>query len=141
MKKGYRDDHLFGDAITDPKEVAFFETRDLGNIDIPIYLLKHGGFNEEENNFLKDIIDNECDEIDKEFFQEIIGKYVGDRNFCKWLCNTPADVYYSYLAPMSGNDISLEEFEKGYVTEYNIPESAVVLADLGDEGRLYVWKE
>ncbi len=141
--KGYRSEYLFGDGITDPLEVAFYETRDLGNSDIPDMLLKKGiTLTDEEREYLETF--HEQDEPDKEFFQDIVSKFIGNRNFCKWLCATPADIYYSYVKPLNlkGRELSLELFlETEDITEYDIPEDAVVLADLGREGSLFVWKE
>ena len=147
--KGYRIETLFGDGITDPAQVAFFEVQNLDNTDIPEYLINHpGNLEEAEISFLKEIINRELDEIDKYYFVEIIEKYCNGRNFCKWLCDSPKDVYDSYIGIMSGNEkISYENaINSGMVsenefTEYEIPNNAIILSDLGREGKLFCWKE
>lgn len=139
--KGYRNERLFGDGITDPLEVAFYEARDLGNPDIPDMLLKKCmTLTEVEREFLETF--HEQDEPDKWFFQDIVRKLIGERNFCKWLCATREDIYYSYIEPLEGKNLSLDLFlETEEIAEYDIPEDAIVLADLGREGSLFVWKE
>ena len=109
---GYRDNNLFGDGYTDPLEVSYYETSVLGNTDIPDHILNQKrlyGITEEEYGFLRDICEYNVDEIDKWYFQEIIQKYIGDRNCCLWLCKSPEDVYNSYVAPMSGETVPFEE--------------------------------
>lgn len=138
--KGYRCEYLFGDGVTDPLEVSFYETRDLGNSDIPDMILKTcQTLTEEERVFLNTF--KEQDEPDKWFFQSIVRKYIGNRNFCKWLCKSPKDIFHSYIEPFKDNSILLNEFlNSGDISEYNIPDDAIVLADLGVEGSLYCWR-
>ncbi len=138
--KGYRSETLFGDGYTDPLEVAFFETRDLGNPDIPETLLKNDPWlTDDQKKYLKTY--EQYEELDKEYFQEIVRKYIGDRNFCKWLCKSPEDIWKNYVHPLD-KSVSLELFlATEEITEYEIPEDAIVLADLGSEGALYCWKK
>ncbi|MBO5551237.1 MAG: hypothetical protein J5966_04690 [Lachnospiraceae bacterium] len=136
---GYRDNDLFGDGYTDPLEVSYYETSVLGNTDIPDHILNQErlyGITEEEYGFLRDICEYNVDEIDKWYFQEIIQKYIGDRNCCLWLCKRPEDVYNSYIAPMSGETVSFEEY-RDRITAYEIPDDALVMSDGGTEGALY----
>lgn len=144
--KGYRSETLFDDGYTDPVEVAFYETQELGNIDIPSMLLEKAQLTEDEAEFLGNVVsflnedeDAEIDEIDEECFCEIVRKYIDGRNYCKWLCPTPKDVWACYVEPIH-HDVSFEDFA-GEVTEYDIPEDAIKLADLGAEGVLWCWKK
>ena len=36
---GYRDDNLFGSGNTNPIDVIYFECKELGNTDIPTYMV------------------------------------------------------------------------------------------------------
>ncbi len=136
---GYRCENLFGDGYTDPLEVTFYETRDLGNPDIPDMLLKNDPYlTDDQQKFLETL--DQQDEIDKEYFQEIVSKYIGNRNFCKWLCKSPEDIWASYINPFDRN-MPLQLFlDTEDISAYEIPEDAIVLADLGEEGSLYCWK-
>lgn len=138
--KGYRSEALFGDGITDPLKVAYHETATLGNPDIPDWLIKHDAkLSAEEEEFLDSIT---AIENDKEYFFDILRNYLDGRNFCKWLCDKPEDIYHSYIEPFESNSISLDEFlNSGDIDCYNVPDSAVKLADLGVEGSLWCWKK
>ena len=141
--KGYRCENLFGDNVTDPIKVAIYECKELGNSDIPEYILKNSNdltYDEQIflNNFLTTTDFNEF--FDEEFFTEIIKKYIGNRNYCKWLCSTPENIYFSYVAPFEQEGVSLELFlETEDITEYEIPNDAIILSDIDMEGVLYVW--
>ena len=162
---GYRDETLFGDGITDPCEVVFYETDTLGNSDIVEYILsKHSDcLSENERKWLGKIVkyilsnrsyyfssgeqsspdeidDDEIGEIDKEYFVEIIKKVIGDRDFCVWLCKSPDDIYDSYVGVRSKSPDRKEYMETADIRAYRIPDDAMILSDLGMEGRLYVWK-
>lgn len=54
--KGYRDDALFDDGIRDPKEVAYYETAVLGNIDVCEAMISYTSLTEAERSFLQDVI-------------------------------------------------------------------------------------
>lgn len=143
--KGYRSETLFDDGYTDPVEVAFYEIQELGNIDIPSMLLEKAQLTEDEAEFLGNVVsflnedeDAEIDEIDEEYFCEIVRKYIDGRNFCKWLCPTPKDVWSNYVEPIQ-KDIPFNDFADE-ITEYDIPEDAIKLADLGKAGVLWCWK-
>ena len=137
---GYRGEYLFGDCITDPGEVAFYELRDLGNLDIPEYLLSHYEVSAEHKEYLESIVDGDIDdcEIDKEYYKEIISRIIQGRDFCKWLCKAPKDVYDCYVEPFGR--VSYEAF-KEEINCYEIPHDAIILSDLGKEGILWCWKE
>ena len=139
---GYRDNGLFGDGWHFPMLVAYYETQELGNTDIPEHILNHfsEALSEKERLFLQDIVDGNVDEIDKIAFGRIIDKIRGEKDTCLWLCRTPEDVYNSYVASMQGNDISYEEYRQN-ITAYEIPNDSVVLADNGSEGVLYCFKQ
>ena len=139
----YRDNFIFGMGVTDPLEVTFFETQNLGNTDIPEQLLRMNILNSDESRFMKQIIDGELDEIDKWYFQEIIQKVIGNRNTCRWLCKKPEDVFEQYIAPMN-NDLQYEDWlnsDTHDLAEYYIPDNALVLSDLGKEGTLYCYRQ
>lgn len=147
--RGYRDDGLFGDGITDPLEVIYHETYVLGNCDIVETIVTEYSENltEEELLYLNQIIamnqglDTDMSEIDKPYFQDILKKVLNDRNYCLWLCEKPEDVYESYVEPMSGDDgVTYDEYKED-ISEYDVPEDALILSDLGSEGSLYVWKK
>lgn len=163
---GYRDETLFGDGITDPCEVVFYETDTLGNSDIVEYILSNHSdclsederkwlgkiveyispnysncFSEDEQSSLDEIDESdEISEIDKEYFVEIIEKVIGDRDFCVWLCKSPDDIYDSYVGVRSKSPDRKEYMETADIRAYRIPDDAMILSDLGMEGRLYVWK-
>lgn len=160
---GYRDEALFGEGVTDPSEVVFYETDTLGNSDIVEYILsKHSDcLSENERKWLGKIVkyilsnrsnyfsegdesdeidDDEIGEIDKEYFVEIIKKVIGDRDFCVWLCKSPDDIYDSYVGVRSKSPDRKEYMETADIRAYRIPDDAMILSDLGMEGRLYVWK-
>lgn len=142
---GYRSETLFGSGEIDPKEVSFFETRDLGNSDIPQYILNfhRENLDDKEIEYLTEIILHSAIpdfEIDKQYFQGIIEKVVKGRNYCKWLCESPEDVYDSYVNyPGAHNKVEYAEFVET-VTAYDVPEDAIILTDLGTEGALYCWR-
>ena len=140
---GYRDDALFGEGFTDPGEVSYYETEELGNSDIPEMLLSRASLNKEQRDYLQKIIDGEVDSIDKQCFIGIVRDYVGDRDFCKWLCSNPKHVYENYIKPFSANDVLFSSYDdyKDNITVYQVPSDAVMLADLGDEGTLYAWRK
>lgn len=138
--KGYRSEYLFGEGITDPLQVARYETWDLGNADIPYMLLsKPELYTKEELDYLDDVFNCRVASLeDLDFWNDIVKKFIGTRTYCKWLCKTPKDVYDSYVGIFNSNKITYEEF-KEEIEEYEIPENAIVLADLDREGKLYVW--
>ena len=136
--KGYRNEDLFGDGYTDPIEVAIYETDELANNDIVNYMLENSNLTEKHADYLQQIADEEIDEIDTDYLGEIIRSYIGDRNYCKWLCNTPEDVREMYMT-LEGCDE--DHLPDGEITEYDIPDDAIKLSDLGREGSLYVWKQ
>ena len=160
---GYRDEALFGEGVTDPSEVVFYETDSLGNSDIVEYILSNHSdcLSEDERKWLGKIVkyilsnrsnyfsegdesdeidDDEIGEIDKEYFVEIIKKVIGDRDFCVWLCKSPDDIYDSYVGVRSKSPDRKEYMETADIRAYRIPDDAMILSDLGMEGRLYVWK-
>lgn len=160
---GYRDEALFGEGVTDPSEVVFYETDSLGNSDIVEYILSNHSdcLSEDERKWLGKIVkyilsnrsnyfsegdesdeidDDEIGEIDKEYFVEIIKKVIGDRDFCVWLCKSPDDIYDSYVGVRSKSPDRKEYMETADIQAYRIPDDAMILSDLGMEGRLYVWK-
>lgn len=160
---GYRDEALFGEGVTDPSEVVFYETDSLGNSDIVEYILSNHSdcLSEDERKWLRKIVkyilsnrsnyfsegdesdeidDDEIGEIDKEYFVEIIKKVIGDRDFCVWLCKSPDDIYDSYVGVRSKSPDRKEYMETADIRAYRIPDDAMILSDLGMEGRLYVWK-
>ena len=134
-KVGYRDDSFSGCGETDPAEVSYFETAEMGNVDIPEYLLAHYKLTDEEKEFLEDIVEGEPDEIDKEFFCDIIRAVVGGRERCLWLCDSPEDVYDSYFSYR----MTREEYFKDGPVSWRIPKDAIILSDLGVEGKLYAY--
>lgn len=139
---GYRDEALFGEGVTDPSEVVFYETDSLGNSDIIEYILSNHSdcLSEDEQEWLRKVISYSLDEIDKEYFVEIIEKVIGDRDFCVWLCKSPDDIYDSYVGVRSKSPDRKEYMETADIRAYRIPDDAMILSDLGMEGRLYVWK-
>ena len=139
---GYRDETLFGDGITDPCEVVFYEERKwLGKIVEYISPNYSNCFSEDEQSSLDEIDESdEISEIDKEYFVEIIEKVIGDRDFCVWLCKSPDDIYDSYVGVRSKSPDRKEYMETADIRAYRIPDDAMILSDLGMEGRLYVWK-
>lgn len=136
--KGYRCEDLFGDGVTDPVAVAIYETFVLGNMEIPLMLLANfKNLTEEDRVFLETC--NESDNTD--MLARIVRTYIGERDYCKWLCASPEDIWHCYVEPLENNRLLLPEFlESGRVSEYSIPDDAVVLADLGREGTLYCWE-
>lgn len=135
-KVGYRDDTLWGENIHNPASVCFYETDELGNTDIPEYLLSNyrNVFDQREIQFLEGVVSEEYDDVDEKEFKSIISKVIGDRNYCLWLCERPEDVLEEYIIPFT--DATLTETE---IVSYRIPEDAIILADNGREGKLYVW--
>lgn len=140
---GYRDNSLFGDGITDPLAVTYYELNTLGNVDVPDYILDHYASHllTDEVAYLKELSENidDIDEVDEWFYGQIIQKVIGNRNFCLWLCKSKQDVYDSYIGIMPQCKETFEE-AKEHIEAYDIPDDAIILSDGGREGTLYVWK-
>ena len=139
--RGFRDDDLFGDGERNPVEVCCYEMYCLGNDDIPFYLISHYGeqFDDEEKEYLKGIANGDVVEVDKWYLDDILKKVIGERDFCIWLCSKPEDVFQIYG---DGFFDSWEEYlECSNLISYRIPDDAVILSDLGIDGKLYAWKQ
>lgn len=149
---GYRDDYLFGDGYHNTYEVAMYETEELGNLDIPDFLISHYSsiIPEDSYQLMSDLLPD-CEDSfellekidDRQKFEDLLSSIfqsvIGDRTFCVWLCADPADIVDSYLAPYS--DGRADNYDLDNVDSYDIPDDAIILADLGRDGCLWCWKE
>lgn len=152
--KGYRDDTLFGEGYRNPQAVLMFEILELGNIGAILFWAKQyiNLFSTEE----KAVLSNAEDCIDADdlaelfaskdefsnFCKSLITKVVGDRNYCVWLCASPDDVQSSYIYPFADNGCEwANEYTGECIEEFNIPDDAIILDDLGSEGCLWCWKQ
>lgn len=142
---GYRIEYLFGDCVTDPIAVAKHEIAELGNIDIAQHLLDahgdeltssestmlsrlcniyHNGFNTTQNDL--DVLDG------------ALVRILNGRDFCKWLCNAPNEIWHAYIEPF---DDAYERLDDAYYVAYDIPDDAIALTDeTDDEGVLWAWR-
>lgn len=145
MKKiAYRNDEYQGERIRDPTSVIAYEIFELGNLDIPIYILNIYGktiqtLDSKLYNRMNDVIEkiNNIEFIDdisemeqRDFAQKIVncvetitGKKIKS---CLWLTD-----YDSVIKYYDGDEYN--------ISEYMI--SDVILSDLGSEGVLYCYEK
>lgn len=144
QKLGYRDDGLFGDCVTDPMEVAVYETRELGNVDVPRWLMKsHANeLTENELTAMARIYDYpsqgyDATDEDIELMTSALKRILDGRDFCKWLCKSPGAVVDAYIAPYYD---AAERLETAECSTYVIPADAIPLTDPDDpDGTLWAW--
>lgn len=141
-RKGYRCEWVYGSDVTDPILVAIHETKELFNTDLIEWLIHNAdNITETERQVLRSFT---CAAINESYaeclkyensYHTILERYLGNRNFCKWLCPTPEDVKRIY----SGEYFNINDND---ITEYIIPDNAIVLSDLaGNEGTLIAWRK
>ena len=120
-RKGYRNDFLYGSGIEDIRKVIRHEADELCNADIFItcenlYGIDYGEINVED-------IENIDGYVEKtmEFLKSHFGT---DELYGKWLA-------------LKEDIMTLYRGEEG-ITEYIIPENAIVISDIGRDGALFV---
>lgn len=127
---GYRDEELYGDHVTDIKDVVRHETFTLGNQDIPYTILSLYGsiLQKEEKELLQSCLqdDDLSDQIYD--FQNLIfslaKKETGKEHpICKWLASKEIVTKY-----YNGNVDT--------IVCYDIPDRYAILSDLGRDGVL-----
>ena len=138
---GYRDDNLFGSGNTNPIDVIYFECKELGNTDIPTYMVNHPReLTGAQIDYLRQIANGAS--IDEFRLKEIIKFYIEKRNYCIWLCNSPKDVYDAYIDRTCSNTEKPEYKKyKKQISKYTIPKDAIILSDCGIDGKLYAWQK
>lgn len=136
--KGYRINELFGlesERTLDPREVVYYEVYFLRKTDILEYILSHENhLDEEEKGYFQEIINEEHDEIDKDYLKDILNKHLGKyNNCCLWLCDSPDDlsVYTDSKFVQYSNNKSMQ------ISEYILPDNFMILSDIGVQGKLY----
>jgi len=127
---GYRAENLFGDGVTDPVEVIAYEVTELGNLDIPETISRYPS---DTQGFWKALA-NELIDPDEETIKSSARRFLKGRNYCKWVCKTKQDVIDVYGSADDG--MTLDDIE-----EIEIPDSALILSDLGKQCVLYCWKK
>lgn len=112
----YRNDQ-FGTGETNLYDIVEFEMEELENIDIPAYLAEQYCYAGSE-------------EDSEEVIEFLKGRFPGYK-YALWLCSKEAvkDLYSDF-------DLG-DDFE---ITAYEIPDDAVIISDLGYDGRLYITK-
>lgn len=142
---GYRVEDLFGDCVTDPIAVAKYETAELGNIDIASHLLDAYGddLTDSERTMLSRLCENpnqgfDATQEDLDELELALVRILDGRDFCKWLCNAPDEIWHAYIEPFEDAD---ERLDDAYYVAYDIPDDAISLTDEnGDEGVLWAWR-
>jgi hypothetical protein len=149
---GYRDENLYGEGFRDPVAIVRHEVGELMNIGICGHMAKNApiflkGAKAEHRALIEDAATlSSADELEDDRLEALLlaleavcRRTLGRRDFAVWLCATPQDVYESYVAPFP--DSSYETWREGaWVRRYAIPEDAMALDDLGDEGALFCWR-
>ena len=113
---GYRNDDYYGSHITDLYKIVEYEIEELGNLDIPDYLYEHYEF---------DYVDDETlSEQTVGFLKSEFPEY----RYGLWLASKKS------VSELYGGEFS-------EVREYKIPETAIIISDLGFDGFLVATKE
>lgn len=139
---GYRDDGLFGDAITDPVSVAMHETEELENTHIADHLLLHCKtlLSPEEVLAVTHICENgpgDATEEELRLLRQTLIRVLDGRDFCKWLAPSPQHVVDAYISPFPDANARIDDSE---CSTYVIPDDAMPLTDEDDpEGTLWAW--
>ena len=150
-KIGYRDDTLFGDEITNPIAVAMHEIFELQNQSIILNAFRehndilNAKLNKHEIHELKTLtkgshIPDETTTAQTIAVRHMIDAILDGRDFCKWLCEKPEDIWYAYVEPFDiCEGLSKERYIHTFVETYVIPDNAVRLANNEEEGSLWAW--
>lgn len=138
---GYRDDNLFWYGYTNPIDVVYHECKDLKNADIPTYIANHPrNLTGAQIEYLKQIANGAT--IDEFRLKEIIKFYIENRNYCIWLCNSPKDLYNTYIDKIHSDALKPEYKDyKKQIVKHAIPKTAIILSDRGINGKLYAWRK
>lgn len=142
---GYRDDDLFGEHMCDPVAVCVHEMRELGNVDVARHLLEShsDALTQEQRDTLARICSYpaqgfDATDEDELQFRDILVQVLDGRDFCKWLVDVPANIFFAYIEPFDGADATLAEAQ---CWRYAIPEGAIALTEEGAfDGTLWAWK-
>ena len=119
MIMGYRtEDSEFDTVLVPFKKVLEYETKELSNVDIYLTMREKYGLHIDLR-WNKD----KCNQI---VLNYIYQRLKGVEPYCVWLCESPQDVKRLYSR---GSSRLLEVF---------LPDHAIIVSDLGFEGKLYV---
>lgn len=127
----YRNDSAFGEGIRDALPVVRYEMCQLGNADIPQYILENYPLQEEDKTFIRNYLTRQAESFDEEraltaadrilfSLEKTIGKKI---NFVLWLASKEA------VKELYGGDDS-------NINAYDV-DNAVILSDLGYDGKLF----
>ena len=135
----YRTESFSGSGVRDVIDVIHYEIADLGNTDIPIYVLKNYNFPEELEKELRDILSLAGDEdypftFDRGHFLDVVARMVDEIGRQK-------GVSVKYALWLADEDVvrNWYNLSGGSIDKY--PVSPVVLSDLGPEGALFGYAE
>lgn len=147
LRVGYRDDDLFGDHVTNPIDVLEYEICELGNeVWLSDLLELHGHkLNAITRHDLSDLAEtvlngDEPDDTQKAALKAALTAILEGRDFCKWLCTRPADVFDAYVSPFAHTADYTERMQETCVQAYMMPMDAMPLTHSEpNEGILMAW--
>ena len=134
-KTEYRSDSVFGEGIREPVKVVAHEFFELGNTDIPEYILKHYDVPEECQKEWKALID----EMDKNAYVDDVSESdklaYADRLIQELSKAVHKEIKYVLWLTSREDVLDLYEADPDDIDEYEV--SDVILSDVGHDGRLY----
>lgn len=131
-KKGYRNEDFRGSGEVDFESIANFEIMELGNLDIPEFLMECG-----MKDILKDVqVDPFFDPNPSQ--EEYIIKEI--MKFVRLQLKVEEDVnlYAKWLTSREGVLESYVLEDDWTISQYTLPDSFLAVSDIGEEGALFV---
>lgn len=148
-KFGYRDEEFGGSGEHDPKTVCTYELAELGNVDVPMTILRRYAdrLTTDEARLLHHVVHHPTTISEPtgtavvEAYTRIIDKVCDGRDFCLWLCRTPRDYFDAYVDVFDDDtEMRRERIASVRMSRYAVPEDAIVLSDDPMEGLLLAWR-